>query len=54
MMKKKNKFDVDFIKKAARSLKGETLDKLEQYKLHRRIVRKYSRLEVNVNKKNKR
>ncbi len=50
----KGRFDPEFIKKAARLLKGETLSpkELEQYTLHSKTSKKYKRLKVNVNKRN--
>jgi hypothetical protein len=50
----KDKFDPEFIKKAARLLKGETLEpeQLEAYTLHSKTVKKYKRLKINVQKRN--
>lgn len=49
-----SKIDADFIKKAARLLKCETLDKdkYELYRLHAPVKKKYSRLKINVNSRN--
>ena len=50
----KDKFDPEFIKKAARLLKGETLEpeQLEAYTLRSKTVKKYKRLKINVQKHN--
>ena len=54
MVKRKKKFSQDFIEKAARLLKGETITKeeLSKYKQHRLSKKKYRRLAINVYDKN--
>ena len=51
---KKKKFTQDFIEKAARLLKGETITKeeLSKYKQHKLSKKKYRRLHINVDDKN--
>ena len=54
MSKKQEKFDAELIKKAARLLKGETLEpeQLEAYTLHSKSIKKYKRLKIHVEKRN--
>ena len=53
-MKKKQIISEDLIKKAARLLKGETINKNEllAYKQHKLSKKKYRRLQINVFEKN--
>ena len=53
-MKRTKLIDDEFVKKAARLLKGETLEKNEQniYNLYQKKTKKYSRLRIDVWKKN--
>ena len=54
MVKKRKKFPPDFIEKAARLLKVETLneEELSRYKQHKLNKKKYRRLNVHVDNKN--